>query len=37
MINGSKRATDYDKCSSLINWLGNKLFDSNYLEKTIII
>ena len=35
IINGSKRATDYDKCSGLFNWLGNKLFDSNYLEKTI--
>ena len=35
IINGSKRATEYDKCSGFFNWLGNKLFDSNYLEKTI--
>ena len=35
IISGSRHATEKKNCSGIINWLGNKFFNKNYLNKTI--
>ena len=35
IISGSRHATDKKNCDGFFNWLGTKIFDDSYLNKTI--